>query len=124
MLVKLLDWGESNAAYVTGWEYIPEYGARYGNWAVASAIVGRGWGITDAVLSAAADNRSNGKEVMEMLLATDPNIETTEAVLTTAAWNRQGAGEVIKTLLARGTRIKITVAVFVRAEQLEWQGRY
>jgi ankyrin repeat protein len=57
--------------------------------------------VTEAVVEAAASNRSYGEEVMELLLAR-ANIPITETVVKAAAVNSGSGKEVLKLLLRRG----------------------
>jgi len=62
-------------------------------------------------------NRENSKEIMELLLARDANIEITEAVVTVAAGNKRNGKEVMELLLARDANIEITEAVVAAAAE-------
>jgi hypothetical protein len=71
--------------------------------------------ITEAIVTAAAGNRSNGKEVMELLLQRDATIEITEAIVTAATGHSDSGTEVMELLLQRDATIEITEAIVTAA---------
>jgi len=62
----------------------------------------------------AAAKNSRGKEVMEVLLSARPNIKITEAIVIAAAKNSRGK-EVMEVLLSARPNIKITEAIVIAA---------
>jgi hypothetical protein len=89
-------------------------GASFGNGAVMQVLLQRDATIeiTEAIVTAAAENWDSGKEVMELLLQRDATIEITEAIVTAAASNGQG---VMELLLQRDATIEITEAIVTAA---------
>ena len=79
--------------------------------------------ITEAIVTAAAENPYTGKEVMQLLLQRDPRIEITEAIVTAAAGNEDSGKEVIQLLLQRDPSIEITEVIVTAAAGNEDSGK-
>ena len=71
--------------------------------------------ITNPVVTAAAGNRSSGKEVMELLLSTHPDIQITEPIVTAAAGNSHSGKQVMELLLSTHPDIQITEPIVTAA---------
>jgi len=71
--------------------------------------------ITDSVVTAAAGNRSSGKEVMELLLSTHPDVQITKPIVTAAAGNSHSGKEVMELLLSTHPDIQITEPIVTAA---------
>ncbi|KAF8535741.1 hypothetical protein BDD12DRAFT_891916 [Trichophaea hybrida] len=64
--------------------------------------------ITEPIVTAAAENMSCGKAVMEVLLSARPDIQITERIVTAAAENRNCGKAVIQVLLSARPDVQIT----------------
>jgi hypothetical protein len=74
-----------------------------------------------------AGNTNSGKEVMELLLSTHPDIQITAAIVTEAAGNPQNGDEVMELLLASNTSSRANASALKAAiyfGRADWHSRF
>ncbi|CEJ59102.1 hypothetical protein PMG11_07738 [Penicillium brasilianum] len=102
-----------------------EYAAESDDADSVAALLSRGGTVTAQTVIAAAENCSNGKEVMEILIdRCGDQISITDEVLKATAQNERNGKQVMALLLdRRGDEITITEEVVIAAAQNEENGK-